>query len=204
MGVGKEQTALTAEKEMYTGAQENSFEVLKNGCEDAGDQKQHMAVIKKVLNKLKADPSLVMALSKTLTKPPAQRGDFDEVVVQEIATMFDDHLTLLKKKLADVAEGMAPLEKNVQVAQEAAATAKRIQLEQAEAALGLLAERKALEEAVSHANVRIEAHEPRVVELTEEHRKEEAGLHFYQKEVLGALNYLMDWQVEEANPSAAE
>merc|ERR1719316_2479031 len=77
--------ALTAEKAKFLEVQQGSYEVMRDGNWEAPkDQKRHIAVLKPFFGEIGVEQSLITALSAALGKKPAERGEFDAMVMQQL------------------------------------------------------------------------------------------------------------------------
>lgn len=194
---------LTEDKTYYADAND-CFTSLRDASSsgdavpDPSDTKQRITTLKQAMRKLKADPSLLTALSKALAKPQEARGDFDSLVVEELASMIGMQQETLAGKLQEAADAAPGHQKAVDAAQEVADKAKAEQVAHAKAVLAAMEEKKALARAVDEAKSRVEEHAPLMEQLSQDHAREAEGLQFYQKEVLGACTYLMEREADEA------
>jgi len=89
------------EKEKGLQMQNEHLEMLKDGqCENVRDQRSHLSALTPFFKKLSVDASLITAMPSALGKKPAERGSFDNMVVQQIEETLTKHLSSLDEKLA--------------------------------------------------------------------------------------------------------
>merc|ERR1712078_388796 len=95
--------------------------LLDGSIESAKDQKKHFSILTPLLKKLGADVSLVGSFSSALGKKPAGRGEFDNMVVQQIGDFLAAQIVTAEKNLDDAVAALQ--------AQDAEADAKQVVLE---------------------------------------------------------------------------
>lgn len=83
-----EKTSKEEERTRATTIYKDHFEVLKSG---EGDKKL-LTPLSKLLKELKAEGSLVNALGSTFAKKPEDRGQFDNMVVQQLDGLLTSHI----------------------------------------------------------------------------------------------------------------
>lgn len=92
---------LSAEQEGAKSMME-SFTKFKDGCDeslDAEEQQNQLKTLGAFCKKIKADVSLVAALPMALGRKPAQRSDFDAMVVDQLEQKLEGKLTEIAEKV---------------------------------------------------------------------------------------------------------
>lgn len=95
---------LLAERDGTVVAQKESLEVLKEGTwTSAREHKKHLGVLVTLFKKLGADASLISALPSALEKKPAERGNFDGMVVAQLEEILAKHVTAVQDEVSRAA-----------------------------------------------------------------------------------------------------
>lgn len=105
-----EQAAKVVEKDEHTSVVKDHFGALtateppKNEAGEpvemtAKDRKTHVSKTVQLIKKLKADPSLMNAAPISLAKLPAERGDFDTLVLSQMEKLMQSNLQSLQQEV---------------------------------------------------------------------------------------------------------
>lgn len=189
-----EQTQGFEKEEQETAKNLNTehFLVLKEGSWE-GDiaPKDHVKPLQSFFRSLKADASMVAALPVGLGRKPAERSEFDNMVVSELEKKMEDKLSTLAEQVKTNDEAIAVKKAEKEAAESAVADAKATQRCSAEALLALKAEQKQCTAALSEKKQAVIEHEYEVQTLEADYNERKIGLEAHQK-ILSDLNELLE------------
>lgn len=196
--VGAKVQELASEKEKFINVQRNSFEVLKDGSWELGkEHKSHLAALKQFFVAIGLNTSLLSAYPSALGKKPEERGEFDNMVLQELSEAVAASLATLEEKHAKAAEedseqaGLVTASEAIVGVANEKRTARANEVEAAKE--GLAGLEAALVEARKAAKDRRKLASGNANEL----KGEQSVLDCFREHVLGALRFLQERETEK-------
>jgi len=134
---------LAAEEEhrCLTSALDEHLKVLKDGSWEIGSAKRHLDALLPLAAKL-TDESLVTALPSTCCKPPADRSQFDNMVMDQLSTSLTARLTQLNADIEAEKPAKAQRAADVAVAKQSLTEAEDAQQKASDATTAALSAQK--------------------------------------------------------------
>lgn len=189
--------AFTTEKENFLEVKQGNYEVMRDGNWDTPkDQKRHLVALKPFFGRIRVEESLVTALSSALGKKPAERGEFDVEVVQQLEDRVASGLSSLEEKVA-AASAEASERKDLSIAStavlEVAKEKKQVAVEAVETAKEELV---TLEIALADAQKVLKDRKKLGMAFRRDRSSAKTNLFFFQSEVGSRLTWLLEWSPE--------
>merc|ERR1712187_30565 len=160
----------------------------------------HYKTLEPVFCDLILDDSLKTAMPLTCVKPAAERGAFDNMVIEQLEKKFGDKATELSKMLDEAAPKKAE--------RDAAAEAAEVRVKDVQAAKQAAVEElasakasvKDASDAVTKAQVNLDAYEPERMKATEEKEAKSDFLNNFRQNIKGYFELLCDHEAKPASP----
>lgn len=189
---------VSKDKEAVEVALEENFRPLKDGTWETAQAKAHIGALVPLVKRINLEMSLVTALPSSCTKPPSERGPFDQMVVDKL-----EELLLAKvKEFADKLEAAGPEFANRAAALEAAQKAADDTRErQTQAAAAVVEAQGAYQEkvaAVNEAKAALLASEPTYKATTKARDEKQAVLEAFETSSLKCFEFLRDRPAKKA------
>jgi len=182
------------------GVQKNDLEVVKEGSwENIDAQQGHVAVLVPFFQELSVNESLICALSLALGKMPAERGPFDNIVVQQLEGKLAKRVSELDEQLVSATTELADKTTGVQEAQEAAKAAKETYRVCTENLGAAKVEREELQIAFDDTQRAVDEH-PNMVKQAALHLSTERPKLGHLSEVVRALAFLWTRGAPQGTP----
>lgn len=168
------------------------FLVLKEGTwEGESVPKEHVKALQSFFRKIRADTSMVAALPLALGRRPADRSEFDELVVGELEKMLESKLLTLTQKISNNESELVAKKGEKESAESALAAAKAQQRLSAEALLVLKSEQKQSSAELTKKQQAVVEHEFEVQAVQADQHERKVGLEAHQG-VFSVLNELIE------------
>jgi hypothetical protein len=184
--LGKVQESDLALQEVIEGLKAAKYENPK-------DLRKHIAVVTERLQSLEAEEALVKTLPQILRRKPEERGNFDEMALQQLDSYIMDHLVLLSNKIeaadkiiGEHAVSVTAWEATIEVAEDK----KR---ESDKALDAALAEQERLQQELRDARKVVKEHAAMVKRSESDLAWEHHGFQYFE-EVLETLEFLQEWE----------
>jgi hypothetical protein len=184
--LGKMQESDMALQEIIVGLKAGTYENPK-------DVKKHIATVTGRLQSLGAEEALVKTLPQILRRKPEERGNFDEMALQQLDSHIAEHLSTLISKIEvtdkiieEHAVAVTAWEATVEVAEDK-------KKESDEALQADLADEELLRQAMRDARKIVKEHAAVVKRKEKDLAMENFGLQYFE-DVLEALEFLEEWE----------
>lgn len=184
--LGKMQESDLALQEIIEGLKASKYENPK-------DLKKHIAAVTERLQSLEAEEALVKTLPQILRRKPEERGNFDEMALQQLDSYMKDHLVSLTSKIEDADKTLAEHAVAVTAWEATIEVAEDKKQESDKAVDAALAEQQRLQQEVRDARKIVKDHAAVVKRKEADLAWEHSGFQYFE-EVLETLEFLEEWE----------
>eukprot|EP00928_Gymnodinium_smaydae_P090613 TRINITY_DN74399_c0_g1_i1.p1 TRINITY_DN74399_c0_g1~~TRINITY_DN74399_c0_g1_i1.p1 ORF type:complete len:399 (-),score=124.48 TRINITY_DN74399_c0_g1_i1:83-1279(-) len=184
--------AARKEKAEYEAAFNDHFKTLRDQELEYAKAHQHQEAILVYAKAMNLEASLLSSMPNACTKPPSQRGAFDQMVFQELEKEFVDHMKKLDDKIADGAPAAAERAQAVEAADAEFLAASATQRSAAEAAATAEGSRADCEERLASEREALRRHAPEYEQAAKRRDERVAALSQFEKLNVACFTDLRD------------
>lgn len=189
---------MKSEQEAFEKLNTEHFKVIRDDPPaHRASVRKHIGVIEKAIAPLKLDEALIAGVPLSLVKKPDERGTFDQMLIDYLATIIDGQVEKCQSSIAGTAEDAAAHAAAVEAAQRAADGAKAQLSTSSEALAAASVEKKELQAKIKEAQKKAKE-QAKGVKQTEHDRKDAQGSLTDFGEILAAFALQRDGEAAPA------